>query len=80
MSVEPKRLRKILDDHSRAHAVIDRLGVVIDVLENMPASTRSSQAMAQRCIAQCKREQQVQLRKLDAAAAKLGAPYYGTSL
>lgn len=63
--------RKWLAAHVEAALVIEKLGLVIDVLEG----TRGAEVTAQRCITQCKNEQQRQLRRLDASAAKLGAPY-----
>jgi len=61
--------RKHLEDYTDAARDIELAEVAIDVLEKMSGAT------AQRLIKTLKYLQQRALTRLDAAAAKLGAPY-----
>lgn len=65
--------RKILNEYTDAARRLELSGVAVDVLERVGGVT------AQRCIKQLKAEQHRQLKKLDRAAARLGAPYPGTT-
>ncbi len=67
--MDAKQQRRHLQDYTRAARQIELAEVAINVLEGM--DTRE----ALRAIGVLKRGQQKQLKLLDAAAAKLGAPY-----
>lgn len=69
--MDTKKQREHLDQHTRAVRDIELTEAAINILESV------SGAEAQRCIKRLKAEQQRQLRRIDAAAAKLGAPYSG---
>ena len=65
MMMTPKR--KHLNDYGAARRNIELTEAAIDLLEKVTG--------AQKVIATLKKSQQKHLTKLDAAAAKLGAPY-----
>lgn len=66
-----KRLpREYLYDYTAAHTDIELAQVAIDSVERMTGGPRTS-----RIVALLQAEQQVALKKMDASAAKLGAPY-----
>ncbi|MBK8772222.1 MAG: hypothetical protein IPM06_17615 [Rhizobiales bacterium] len=62
-----KTKRKHLNDYSHAHRDIELTEAAINILERVSG--------AQTVVKALKRKQQVHLRRLDAAAEKLGAPY-----
>lgn len=64
-----KTPREHLEDYTYAARALEMQELCIGILEH-----QGSQA-SMRCVDILKRDQQVQLRRLDAAAAKLGAPY-----
>ena len=67
--MDTKKQRQHLRDYTQAHRHIETFGAAITLLENMLASEAAT------AIRVLKRGQQRQLKLLDAAAAKLGAPY-----
>lgn len=67
---DEKTRRKHLNDYSDAAREIEVAGIAVDVLEKL----RFTPAV-DRCIKLLQAGQQRQLKKLDAAATKLGAPY-----
>lgn len=69
MSLTEKR--RHLDDYHRASRDMELAQVCIDILEQMQDKART------KCIKELKAAQQRQLRELDAAAERLGAPYPG---
>lgn len=64
-----KTKRQYLDDYSRALRDIELAGIAIDILEKV----RGSQSI----VRMLKNKSISRLKRLDAAAAKLGAPYGG---
>jgi hypothetical protein len=64
--------RKHLDDYSRALRDIEHTGIAITIIERVSLSRSASAA-----IGFLKREQRRNIRRLDRAAEKLGAPYPG---
>jgi len=67
--MDTKKHRQHLRDYTQAHRHIETFWAAITLLENLPASEAAT------AIRVLKRGQQRQLKLLDAAAAKLGAPY-----
>lgn len=67
--MDTKRQRQHLRDYTQAYRDIEIFGAAITLLENLPASEAAT------AIRVLRRGQQRQLKSLDAAAAKLGAPY-----
>ena len=68
-----KTQRQHLNDYTQAAREIELMGAAVTLLENL-LMQESAQA-----IRVLKRGQQRALKHLDAAAAKLGAPYPGTT-
>jgi hypothetical protein len=66
-----KAKRKHLDEFSTAFRDIEFAEACIETLERLSGAT------PRRCIKQLKHYQQQALRRMDAAAEKLGAPYPG---
>ena len=66
---DKKTPRQHLEDYTYVLRSMEIQQVAIDLLDHLGT------AGSMRAVAILKRDQQVQLRKLDAAAARLGAPY-----
>ena len=65
--MDEKTRRKHLDDYTRACRDIELTGVAIEILEGVSNAASVVTAL--------KRRQQTHLRRIDAAAEKIGAPY-----
>jgi uncharacterized protein YecT (DUF1311 family) len=65
----PGKQRKTLLEYTRAAKNLELGEVCINVLETMDGT------VPMLCVAKLKQSQQAWLKKLDAAAEKLGAPY-----
>jgi hypothetical protein len=65
--MDAKTRRKHLNDYSRAHRDIELTEAAINLLERV--------SNAQTAVRALKKKQHAHLRRLDAAAEKLGAPY-----
>jgi flagellin-specific chaperone FliS len=68
MSTNPRR--KILLIYAAAVRDLELAEAAIRIIEGMNLHSRTS-----RCIDLLKKQQQISLKRLDAAAEKLGAPY-----
>ena len=66
-TVDAKTKRKHLNDYSHAHRDIELTQLAIDLMERVGNSETIVKAL--------KNKRHSHLRKMDAAAAKLGAPY-----
>lgn len=65
--MDTKETRKHLAEHARASKDIELTEAAINILERVKG--------CEGVITTLKKKQQIQLRRIDAAAAKLGAPY-----
>jgi hypothetical protein len=66
-NMDAKTTRKYLADHARASKDIELTEAAISILERVSGCNGVIETL--------KKKQQAQLRKIDAAAEKLGAPY-----
>lgn len=67
--MDAKVKRKHLDEYTDAAREIELAGICINVLETL------RDPVGQRCVKALKASQQRQIKRLDKAAEKLGAPY-----
>jgi hypothetical protein len=72
-----KTIRDYLKEATQAHADLNTFAAIVALLESGLNSADTNTA-AQRIIGIAQREQSRCLNRMDAAAAKLGAPYPGS--